>query len=388
MPLDGPGGNWASSDMSAGSIVIKEVKTKDDLKTFLHMPWEIYRGDPYWVPPLLKEYAFLFSSQNPFLHHAQIVPYVATKDGSVVGRMAAIIDQNYIDFHREKTGFFGFFESVNDLEVPRALLDQVKGFLRARGLKTVMGPVNPSTNDECGLLIEGFDTSPCFMMPYNPPYYRELLEGCGLQKAKDLYANFMADDGGFPERLLRISERVIKRVPGLTIRPIDLRKLNEEVMRVKEVYNGAWRDNWGFVPLTDEEMNLMVKKMKPLVVPDLALFAEIGDETVGFALALPDYNFVLKRLNGRLGPLGLLKFLYYARKIEAVRVLLLGVKAEYRKRGIETLLYMDLFRRGQTRGYHWGEMSWILEDNHLMQKGIEALGGRRYKTYRIFQSPL
>jgi len=388
MPLDGRGGNWASSEMSTGSIVIKEVKTKRELKTFLHMPWKIYRGDPHWVPPLLKEHAFLFSQENPFLHHAQIVPYVAEKNGTIAGRIAAIIDQNYIDFHREKAGFFGFFESVNDLEVSRALLDQVKGFLRARGLKTVMGPVSPSTNDECGLLIDGFDSSPFFMMPYNPPYYQELLEGCGLQKAKDLYADFMVDDEGIPQRMLRISDRVMKRVPGLTIRPIDLRKLNKEVTRVKEVYNGAWQDNWGFVPLTDEEMNLMVKKMKPLLVPDFALFAEIGDEPVGFALGLPNYNVVLKRLNGRLGPLGLLKFLYYSRKIHALRVLLLGVKTEYRKRGIETLLYMELFRRGSAKGYHQGEMSWILEDNHLMQKEIEALGGKRYKAYRIFQSPL
>jgi ribosomal protein S18 acetylase RimI-like enzyme len=374
--------------MSKERITIQEVKTKQDLKAFLRFPWEIYQGDPYWVPPLLKEYAFHFSPQNPFLHHAQNVPYVAVKNGSLVGRICAIIDQNYIDFQREQTGFFGFFESVNDIEVTRALLDQVKGFLRAKKLKQMMGPVNPSTNDECGLLIEGFNSSPCFMMPYNPPYYGELLEGCGLQKAKDLYANLMINDGSIPERLLRISDRVMKRVPGLAIRPLNLRKLKEEVMKVKEVYNGAWQDNWGFVPLADEEIDVIVKQVKPLVVPDLALFAEIGDETAGFALALPDYNFVLKRLNGKLGPLGLLKFLYYSHKIKAIRVWMLGVKAEYRKRGIETLLYLEIFRRGQARGYQWGEMSWILEDNHLMQKGIEALGGKKYKTYRIYQSPL
>jgi hypothetical protein len=374
--------------MSNSDITIQEVKTKNDLKAFLRFPWRIYRGDPHWVPPLLKEIAFHFSPRNPFLHHARIVPYIAIKNGSIVGRIAAIIDQNYIDFHHEETGFFGFFESVNDLSVSHALLDQVKGLLRGRGLNTVMGPVNPSTNDECGLLIDGFDSSPCFMMSYNPPYYQDLLEGCGLQKAKDLYANHMSTDRGLPDRIRRISSRVVSKVPGLAIRPINIRRLDEEVMLVKEVYNGAWRDNWGFVPLTDEEMNLMVKKLKPLIVPDLALFAEIGDKTVGFALALPDYNFVIKRLNGRLGPLNLLKFLYYARKIEAVRVLLLGVKAEYRMRGIETLLYMDLFQKGQAMGFQWGEMSWILEDNHLMQKGIEALGGKRYKTYRIFQSSL
>jgi GNAT superfamily N-acetyltransferase len=374
--------------MSEEKITIQEVKTKKDLKAFFRFPWEIYQGDPYWVPPLLKEQAFHFSPKNPFLHHAQICPYVAVKNGSVVGRIAGIIDQNYIDCHHEKTGFFGFFESINDIEVSRALLDQVKGFLRARGMKRMMGPANPTINNECALLIEGFDSSPLIMMSYNPPYYRELLEGCGLQKAKDFFADLMVNDGGIPDRLLRISGRVMKRVPGLTVRPIELKKINEEVMKVKDVYNGAWQDNWDFVPLTDEEMDYMVKKMKPLVIPDLGLFAEIGGETAGFALALPDYNFVLKRLNGKLGPLGLLKFLYYSRKIKAIRVWMLGVKAEYRKRGIETLLYLEIFRRGQARGYQWGEMSMILEDNHLMQKGIEALGGKKYKTYRIYHSPL
>jgi GNAT superfamily N-acetyltransferase len=374
--------------MSKEKITIQEVKTKQDFKAYLRFPWEIYRGDPYWVPPLLKEDAFHFSPKNPFLHHAEICPYVAVKDGSLVGRIAAIIDQNYIDCHQEKTGFFGFFESIDDIKVTRALLDQVKGFLRARGLKQMLGPANPSTNNECALLIEGFDSSPFIMMSYNPPYYRELLEGCGLQKAKDLYANCMVNDGSIPERILRISSRVMKRIPGLAIRRLDMRKLEEEVVKVKEVYNGAWRDNWDFVPFTDEEMDYMVKKMKPLVIPDLGLFAEIGGETAGFALALPDYNVALKRLNGRMGPLGLLKFLYYARKIKTIRVWMLGVKAEYRKRGIEALLYLEIFRRGQARGYQWGEMSMILEDNHLMQKGIEALGGKKYKTYRIYQSPL
>ncbi len=374
--------------MSAGNIAIQEVKTKADLKAFLRFPWEIYRNNPHWVPPLLKEQAFLFSPKNPFLHHAEIVPYVAVRNDVVVGRIAAIVDENYIEFQQDHAGFFGFFEAAEDPEVARALADHVRGYLRERGLKVMLGPMNPSTNDECGLLIEGFDSHPYFMMPYNPPYYQDLLEGCGLRKVKDLYANLMINDGSIPERLLRISDRVKKRAPGLVIRPLDFKKLEEEVAKVKEIYNGAWQYNWGFVPLTDAEMDLMVKKMKPLAVPDLVLLAEMEGETVGFALALPNYNLVLKRLNGRLGLLGLVKFLYYARKIDEIRVLILGVKPEYQKRGIEALLYLEIFKRGQARGYKRGEMSWILEDNHLMQKGIEALGGRRYKTYRIYQLPL
>jgi GNAT superfamily N-acetyltransferase len=374
--------------MAAQKITVQEARTKKALKAFLRFPWKIYRGDPHWVPPLLKDQAFHFSPKNPFLLHAEIVPYIATKNGSVVGRIAAIIDQNYIDVHQEKTGFFGFFESINDIKVARALSDQVKEFLRARGMKQLIGPANPSTNNECALLIQGFDSSPCIMMSYNPPYYQKLLEGCGLRKVMDLYANFMVNDGKIPERLLRISDRVRKKIPGLVIRPVDMKRLNEEVVKVKEVYNGAWSDNWDFVPLTDEEMDYMVKQMKPLVIPEYALFAEVGGETAGFALALPDYNVALKKINGRLTPLALLKFLYYSRKIKTIRVWMLGVKAEYRKRGIETLLYLEIFRRGYARGVEWGEMSMILEDNHLMQKGLEALGAKKYKTYRMFQAPL
>ncbi len=374
--------------MSTNKVTIQPLQTKKDLKDFLRFPWEIYQGDPYWVPPLLKEYAFHFSPKNPFLHHAEITPFLAKRNGKIVGSIAPIIDHNYIDFHKEDTGFFGFFEAIDDQEVARALIEEVKSLLREKGMKVMRGPVNPSTNDECGLLIDGFDSSPCFMMPYNPPYYQRLLEGCGLKKAKDLFANRMVNDGSIPERLIRITAHISKRVPGLKVRTLNMKRLNEEVMRVKEIYNEAWENNWGFVPLTDEEMDLMVKKMKPLVIPELVVFAEIGNKSVGFAMALPDYNQVIKRLNGRLSPIGILKFLYYSRKIDAIRVMLLGVKKEYRKRGVETLLYLELFQRGMAIGYTWGEMSWILEDNHLMQKGIEALGGVRYKTYRIFETNL
>src|SRR4030042_1047881 len=196
--------------MPAGKITIQEVKNKKQFKAFLRFPWQIYRGDPYWVPPLLKEHAFYFSPKTPLLHHAEIFPAVAIRDGSIVGRTAAIIDHNYIDFHQEKTGFFGFFESIDDKKVARTLVDHAKGLLRAKGLKQMMGPVNPSTNDECGLLIDGFDSSPFFMMSYNPPSYRKLLEGCGLKKATDLLANRMINDGSIPARLLRISARLSK----------------------------------------------------------------------------------------------------------------------------------------------------------------------------------
>jgi hypothetical protein len=248
----------------------------------------------------------------------------------------------------------------------------------------MIGPMNPSTNDECGLLVEGFDTSPCLMMPYNPRYYPSLLESFGLKKAMDLYAYWVEDSPFFHDRLTRIAEKMRKREPQLQVRPIALRHFNEELKVVKEIYNHAWSKNWGFVPLTEEEIDDLAKNLKPLVVPDLILFAYWGEEPIGFSVSLPDYNEVLKHLNGKVGLLGGLKFLYYSRKITKVRVMLLGVKHAFQKKGVEGLLYFETFRRGTKKGYFQAECSWILEKNLLMQHGIEAMGGKRYKTYRIY----
>jgi hypothetical protein len=260
--------------------------------------------------------------------------------------------------------------------------------VKERGMEKMIGPMNPSTNDECGLLVNGFDAPPCLMMPYNPRYYPSLLEGIGLKKKMDLYAYLLEESSFLFDRLDRITERLRKRERQLHIRPIHLRHFDEELKIVKEIYNQAWSKNWGFVPLTDEEINLLAKELKPLVVSDLVLFAYWGDEPVGFSVSLPDYNVVLKHLKGRIGLLGALKFLYYSKKIKKIRVMLLGVKHAFQKRGIEGLLYIETFKRGIAKGYFSAECSWILEDNILMQHGIEAMGGKRYKTYRIYEMPL
>ena len=255
-------------------------------------------------------------------------------------------------------------------------------------MEKMAGPINPSTNDECGLLIEGFDSSPCLMMPYNPPYYPALFEGFGLGKRMDLYAYLLEESSFQLDRLDRITERLRKREPRLQIRSIDLPHFDEELKIIKEIYNQAWSKNWGFVPFTDEEMNLLAKELKPLVVSDLVLFAYWGEEPVGFSVSLPDYNEVLKHLNGKIGLLGALKFLYYSKKIHKIRVMLLGVKHAFQKKGVEGLLYIETFRRGIRKGYHRSECSWILEENVLMQHGIEAMGGKRYKNYRIYEMAL
>jgi hypothetical protein len=374
--------------MAGREFQIEEVRNERDLKAFVRFPWQIYRGDRFWVPPLIKDQILKFSPKHPFHSHAEMNLLLAKRAGVIVGRIAGIIDRHYVEFHQEKVGFFGFFESIPDPEIAELLLARVVGWLRGRGMEKMIGPMNPSTNDECGLLVEGFDSSPCLMMPYNPRYYPSLLEGFGLKKAMDLYAYLMEESSFSQDRLNRIALKLERREPQLRVRPVSLRNLDRELMIIKDIYNNAWSGNWGFVPMTEEEIEFFAKNMKPLVVPDLVLFAYWGDEPVAFSVSLPDYNEVLKRLNGRLGVLGILKFLYFSRKIKAIRVMLLGVKGTFQKKGAEALLYVETFRRGIHKGYHEAECSWILEDNVLMQRGMEAIGGKRYKTYRIYEAPL
>jgi len=374
--------------MTGSGLHVEEVKSKQDLRTFIQFPWEVYRGDRYWIPPLLKDQLLKFSPEHPFRSHAEMILFLARRDGWIVGRVAGIIDHHYCEFHKDKVGFFGFFESLPEPDVPEVLLSRVAAWLKGRGMDKMSGPMNPSTNDECGLLVEGFNSSPYLMMPYNPPYYSSLLEHYGMKKIRDLYAYMLEQSSFSGDRLARITERLGKRGPQFRVRPIELRHLDEELQIIKEIYNNAWSKNWGFVPLTDAEIEFFAKSMKPLVIPDLVLFAYCGEEPIGFSISLPDYNEVLKRLNGRLGPLGILKFLYFSRKIRAIRVMLLGVKRSFQKKGAEVLLYRETFGRGIRKGYQRAECSWILEENIPMRRGIEAMGGKRYKTYRIYEIPL
>jgi len=374
--------------MTRQDLNVEEVKNQKDLMTFTRFSWEIYQGNRQWVPPLIKDLLLKFSPVHPFRFHSEMILFLARREGKIVGRIAGIIDHHYIEFHKEKVGFFGFFESIPDAEVADTLLQKIADWLKDHGMEKMAGPMNPSTNDECGLLIEGFDSPPCLMMPFNPRYYPSLLEGFGLMKKMDLYAYLLEESSFLLDRLDRITQRLRKREPQLHIRPIHLGRLDEELKIIKDIYNQAWSKNWGFVPLTDEEINLLAKELKPLVVSDLVLLAYWGEDPIGFSVSLPDYNVVLKHLNGKLGLLGLLKFFYYSKKINKIRVMLLGIKHDFQKKGVEGLLYVETFRNGIKKGYHRAECSWILEENVLMQHGIEAMGGKRYKTYRIYEIPL
>jgi len=366
-------------------IEVTGVDGKKALKEFVELPYTLYRDDPYWVPqPRIAVKDLLDRAKHPYYANAEVEFFLARQNGRVVGRIAAIIDRAHNRVHEENAGFFGFFESVNDLEVTRALLSRARQWVFERGARFIRGPVNPSTNYECGMLIDGFDSSPMVMMTYNPPYYPALMDQVGLRKAKDLLAYLSNSQKIEMKKIERVADRVLA-THGVTVRTINMKDFNGEVERVWEVYSKAWSRNWGYVPMTREEFALMGKDLKMILKTDLVLIGEVGNRVVGFALALPDINQALKHANGRLFPTGLFKILYYQRLVKSVRVLALGVVEEYRTSGLAAAFYATLVRNARRLGYGDCEMSWILEDNVLMNRSLEVMGAKRYKTYRIYE---
>jgi len=371
------------------AIEVVVADGKSGLKEFVELPWSIYGNDPHWVPPLriaVKE--LLDRAKHPFYANAEAEFFLARRDGKTVGRIAAIFDRNHNKFHDEKAGFFGFFESADDQEVTDALLRTAGEWVRSRGAEFIRGPVNPSTNYECGTLVEGFEASPMVMMTYNPRYYPALMEKAGLRKIKDLHSFVNTPDGVDLEKIGRVADRALKRY-GITVRPVNLKDFQGEVARIWDVYNAAWEKNWGFIPMTREEFFLQGKEMKQILKPEMVLIGESGGRMIGFALALPDVNVALKPANGKLLPTGLVKILYYQRKIRAVRVVALGVVEEFRRSGVAAGFYAELVRNARKLGYNQEcEMSWILEDNVLMTRSLELMGAKRSKTYRLYQMGL
>jgi GNAT superfamily N-acetyltransferase len=370
-------------------VLVTPVRTRRDLQQFLKLPWRIYRGNSAWVPPLLFDLKKLLNPRkHPFHRHAEVQYFLARRDHEVVGRIAAIVNHQYVQFQQDQTGFFGFFESIDDQQVASALLQTAERWVAKHGMRRILGPMNFSTNEECGVLIEGFHEPPMVMMPYNHPYAVHLLEAAQYTKAKDLLAYFIdATKRTAPERLVQGVARLQKHY-AITIRPIDLRRFQQDVTLLLEVYNSAWERNWGFVPLTKEEIDDLARQLRMVGDPNLCLIAETKDEAVGFALALPDYNQVLRRLNGKLFPLGIFKALWHQRRINAARVLTLGLKPGFRRMGIDAMLYLRLWEEAPKNGYPLVECSWILEDNWPMRRGLERMGAQLYKTYRIYEKAL
>jgi hypothetical protein len=377
--------------MSNDIQVVPLSRSPREVMRFLEVSYGIYDGDPHWVAPLLMDLKKVFTNANPLFEHAEMQLWVATRDGRVVGRIAGILDHNHNKVTKDQAAFFGFFECVDDAEVNRQLFSKVIEWARSKGLKRVLGPMNPTTNDECGLLVEGFDSAPVIMMTYNPRYYLRLVEAEGFRKAKDLLA-FNMDLAKIPfDRLRRIAAKIRQRNPDLTFRPVLRKTLTQDLVKVKEVYNAAWQANWGFVPMTDAEVDFMAARLKPLLMEGLIWLAEAGTEPVGFLLALPDYNVPMKALRGRLLTPKLLGFIPYLLGWKCpprTRVITLGMKEKYRNKGLESAMLIEGLKVGMDAGVTESEASWILEDNAAMCRVIEAIGGVRYKTYRIYERAL
>ncbi len=374
----------------SNSIEVRPVKSKSDLMKFIKLPWKIYKDDPHWVPRLLMDRKKLFNrDKNPFFKRNPAEFYIAVRNGEVVGRIAAIVNNEHNEFHNENTGFFGFLEAVNDADVFEALLDSAKAWLKEKGYDKMMGPMNPSTNDEVGFLLDGYDSPPFMMMQHTPKYYIELMDKLGYQKAKDLFAYLVDKDSfTFNQKLQRVSKRIERKHP-MKVRPVNMKDFRNELEKVRTIYNDAWEPNWGFVPMQKEEFDYVANDFKQIIDPRVALIGEYDGEAVGFLLALPDYNQVFKKIpSGKLLPFGFLTFLTQKKKINRVRIIILGIKRAYQPHGLGALFYKEILERAVPIGYHSGEMSWILEDNDLMNKSAQLLGGEVHKKYRIYESPI
>jgi GNAT superfamily N-acetyltransferase len=380
------------SQVVASDVVVTPVSSPADKKAFIRFQYELYDALPNFVPPLeMDRENVLDPKKNPWFQFGSTQLFLARRGGKIVGRIAAVDDPRYNEFHGTKTGFFGFFECIDDVGVAKALLDTAEAWVKARGLTSVMGPASFSSNGEWAFLVDGFDKPPAIMMPYNPPYYPALTEACGYTKAKDLWAWEIDVQRGAPEKIARVAEKVKQR-EGVVMRPANIKDWDNEVRRIKDIYNSAWEKNWGFVPMTDAEFDLLGKELKMVLNPKLVLFAEVSGQPVAFCITTPDANQAIKKANGRLTtfgmPIGLVKMLLELKRIKFGRLIALGIKKEFRKRGLDSVLMLETFRVAKELGWTGGEIGWTLEDNDMVNRAIELFGCKKYKTYRVYEKSL
>jgi GNAT superfamily N-acetyltransferase len=375
------------SERAQDTVAVVPATTPQLVEKFIEFSYELYADDPHWIPELRRDaYRRVSPKHNPFLAHADIALFLAVDGGRTVGRIAAIEDRAHNEYHHERLAWFGFFEA-RDGGVAAALLAAVEHWGAARGCTAVRGPANPSLNESAGLLVQGFDDDPYLLMPYNPPAYAEFIEGAGYVKAKDLLGWDLDLTQPLGARIEKLAERVRRR-NNIVVRRVDMKQFDRDLALMQSIYRSAWEDNWGFVPPTDAEMRQLATDLKPVIDPDLVLFAEMDGKAISTVVVLPDVNQVLKRMHGRLLPFGLWHFLNRKKIINRCRLVLLGVVAEYRNVGLYPLMISEIHRRGVANGYIRGELSWTLEDNHSVNAGIEASGGRRYKLFRLYEKPI
>ncbi len=372
-------------------ITINPVVTKAELASFIDFPHVLFEGDKNYVPELhIAQRDVLTPGKHPFHNHSTIQPFLAYGNGEIKGRIAAILNNNHNTFSNRKDGFFGFFDLFNDAEVAEKLINEAKKWLIRKGLNTIIGPVNPTTNDPSGLLVEGFDSPPVAMMTYNKPYYIDLLTANGFVKKFDLLAYHLPTNT-VDKRTIQLKEVLSKRFEerNIVVRNINMRDFKNEVQKILTVYNSAWQQNTGFVPMTEDEFKYLAKDLKMILDKDFCLVAEKDGKTIGFALAIPDINQVLIKIKkGRLLPAGIFKLLLGLKKINYVRVIALGVNEEYRKAGVEAWFYAEIIQKAMDKKITGGEASWILENNEMMNKGLRNLNATVYKRYRIFEKSI
>jgi len=380
--------NLSKGAMMAGTEIVR-VGGGPELRDFIELPWRIYTEYPNWVPPLKKEVRrMLDPGKHPFWEFSERILFLARRGAETVGRIAGIIDGHYNQFHNENMGIWGFFECADDSEAAAALFSSVETWFHHKGMTFMRGPLNPSTNYEVGLLMEGYDYAPSLMMPYNPPYYSGLVESWGFTKEKDLLTFLLEGDYRLPAWMDRLAEKIARK-KGIHIRQSHPKDADSEFALIREIYNDAWSDNWGFVPLSDHEMRDIQMNVMKFVDPDMVFFIYYEDEPAAFCVIFPDINPLFRRLNGRIGLLGLLKFLMYRREIKGLRLLMFGVKEKFRQLGLPMLAFHHIYEVVRKKNkYNYMELAWTLEDNESINSLVKEAGAKSYKKYRIFRKSL
>lgn len=376
----------------ASDVTIKPVESRRELMAFIKFPWNVYRGETTyenWVPPLLIDEKGLFNpKKHPFHRHSKMQNYLAYKDNRIAGRVSAIVDYQFIKSRNENTGYFGFFESIDDKAVSEALFEAAADWLRNEGMEKVIGPISPTPNHILGLLINNFDKPPVIQTPYNPPYYVQLYEAWGLTKEEDHYAYFMLREQlELSEKIRRVNELARKR-GGITFRPIHMRKFYEEVEIIRTMWNEAWKDNRDHVPWTKEEFHHMAADLRLAAIPELVLLAFVGDEPAGFSIPLPNINETLINMNGRLFPFGIFRLLIGKNRSKLLRLAILGIRPKFQNKGIDSIFIYETYERGSRLGFIGAEFSLVLEDNHKLRNLLETWGCERYKTYRVYRKKI
>jgi GNAT superfamily N-acetyltransferase len=376
-----------------GDVQVRPIEGRGDVSKFIKLPFRLHKDSERWVPPLIMERReFLSPKKNPYYEHADVQLFLAERDGEPVGRISAQVDSRWDEFQGGKDGIFGFFETDDDPEVAKALLDTAAAWLKERGRERMIGPMDFTTNDECGVLVDGFDQPAMILEPWHPPYYGPMFEANGYGKAMDLWM-WRLEMGDLAEGtqfhpMIHAAAQKVEGEHGVTIRNMNKKDLLNEVRAFTNVYNEAWGDNWGFVPITDEEAKFQAKNLKPVLDESWCFIAERDGQVLGAAVTLPDINQVLVKMNGRLFPTGWWKFLTGRRKIDRVRVFALGVLPEYQHLGIAASFYIRHIENTDPDGIMWGHTGWILETNKPMNSAMEGMGGEVVKTYRIYEKDL